>query len=113
MKVRPEQCRAEHELPGPADFAEQAKLLPAILEAVVEVRELIAGRRKDLLTIEEVAEATGRSAYTVRQWVKQKRVNAIRVSGTGPRGRLLVPRDELRKLIDSGRGSQIDSLRVD
>lgn len=70
------------------------------LQATVdELRDKIEGSHKDFYTIGEVASHVGRSAYTVRAWIRQGRMRAERVHGTGPRGRLLVPHDELRKLV--------------
>jgi excisionase family DNA binding protein len=81
--------------PGDAAVEPSAPLLPLIERIFSElegIRELLSGRRKDLYTTAEVAEATGRSEYTVRRWIAEGLVEAIRVEGTGPRGRLLVPR---------------------
>lgn len=72
-----------------------------------EVRDLVAGRSKEHLTVSEVAEMTGRSAYTVRRWISDGRLNASRVSNTGERGRLLIHRDELRRLISGGLGQNL------
>src|SRR5262245_30861609 len=87
--------------------AEIAPLLAQILDGLRDIRELLSGLRKEWYTIEEVAELTGRTAYTIRRWVKQGRIAATRVNGTGPRGRLLVERGQLERLIAAGVGSSV------
>lgn len=63
------------------------------LELKVEgLRELLIARRKDFYTVDEVADIVGRSAFTVRRWITEGRLHATRIEGTGPRGKLLVPR---------------------
>jgi excisionase family DNA binding protein len=84
-----------------------APLLEQILDGLRDIRELLAGQRKELYTIEEVAELTGRTPYTVRRWAKEGRIVVTRVSGTGPRGRLLVARDQLQRLVATGMGGQV------
>jgi excisionase family DNA binding protein len=56
-----------------------------------ELRRAIPGRRKDFYTVDELADLTGRAPYTVRTWIHAGRVTAIRVAGSGPKGRLLIP----------------------
>jgi excisionase family DNA binding protein len=68
---------------------------------------MLAGTRKEYYTIEEIAQMTGRTPYTVRRWVAEKRILATRVSGTGPRGRLLVAREQLERIISSGFGGEV------
>ena len=87
--------------------------IPTILAAVGEIRHILAGRQKPLLTIEEFGALTGRAPYTVRRWVKERRIRAIRVSGTGPKGRLLIPREELEKLVTSGLVGQVPAALID
>ena len=78
-----------------------------ILTELKALRELLHGSRKPLLTIDEVARLTGRNPYTVRTWVKTGRLAATRVHGTGPRGRLLVARDELDRLLTDGLAGRV------
>ena len=73
----------------------------------------LSRRTKDHLTVDEFADDVGRSAYTVRRWVAEGRVRAIRVRDGGPRGRLLIPRGELDRVIDAGRGGAVPDVAVD
>jgi excisionase family DNA binding protein len=82
-------------------------VLEQLLVNVREIRELLAGSHKDWYTVEEVAELTGRTPYTIRRWVKEDRITATRVSGTGPRGRLLIAREQLQRLIAMGKGGEV------
>jgi excisionase family DNA binding protein len=84
-----------------------APVLGEILAQLRDIREQLSAKTKDYFTVEEVARATGRAAYTVRRWISEKRLHAIRLEDTGPRGRLLVPRDEFRRLIAAGLGSEV------
>jgi excisionase family DNA binding protein len=84
-----------------------APILAQILKGLREILATLAGTRKEFYTIDEIAELTGRTPYTVRRWVAEKRIVATRVSGTGPRGRLLVARDQLDRLISSGLGGEV------
>jgi excisionase family DNA binding protein len=81
--------------------------LDELLMDMAEIRECLFGARKDYYTVNEVAEYAGRAEYTVRSWVKAGLIRAERIAGTGPKGRLLIPRSELAKLIASGRGEKI------
>ncbi|WP_406699476.1 helix-turn-helix domain-containing protein [Singulisphaera sp. Ch08] len=80
--------------------------------AVDEIRAQLGGMRKDYYTVEEVARATGRSSYTIRSWVRAGRIRAIRVEGTGPRGRLLIAREEMERLVYSGLAGQVSAAVV-
>jgi len=83
------------------------------LDAKIErIRETLEARRKDHYTVDEVAELTGRTPYTVRRWISEERIKAIRIAGTGPKGRLLIAREEVDALIASGLGAQIPDAVV-
>jgi excisionase family DNA binding protein len=84
-------------------------LLHQLNREVGELRDHISGRIKPYYTVDEVAELVGRSAYTVRRWVSEGRLQAIRVDGSGPKGRLLIARDQLTALIQLGHGENISS----
>jgi hypothetical protein len=87
-------------------------MIPMILAVANDIRSRLSGLRKSHLTIEEVAAATGRAPYTVRTWHKQGRIRAIRVAGTGPRGRLLIAAEELEKLVTAGRASRLPAAAI-
>lgn len=88
-------------------------LLRALQESVDEILAQLAGASKSHYTVDEFARVVGRAPYTIRSWVTQKRIRAERVSGTGPRGRLLIPREELKKLVASARGENVPAVLVD
>src|SRR4051812_16269713 len=94
-------------------FGAVLPLIPQILAVVDDIRTHLNGLRKSHFTIEEVASATGRAPYTVRAWVKQGRIQAIRVPGSGPKGRLLIPREELEKLVATGLASRLPAVAID
>jgi excisionase family DNA binding protein len=84
-----------------------ASKLPSLEQKLESVRELLASRRKEHLVVEEVAEMTGRSAYTVRRWISEGKLRAVRLRDGGPRGKLIIPRTELERLIAGGRGAEV------
>ena len=93
-------------------MAHVVSILHELQYAVDEIRERLAGTSKSHFTVEEVAQMTGRSPYTIRSWIKAKRIDAERVLGTGPRGRLLIPREQLKKLITSGKAERLPAVMV-
>jgi hypothetical protein len=81
-----------------------------------KLEDILAGlvsRRKDFFLVEEVAAMTGRSAYTVRRWILEKKVKATRIAEGGPRGRLLIPRAELERLVAAGQGAHVPEVALD
>jgi hypothetical protein len=89
--------------PGERESDELLLQIPLILAGVRQLLELLEGRRKQRLTVEEFAAEVGRTPFTVRRWIAAGLVDASRVAGTGPRGRLLIGRDQLHRLIDTER----------
>src|SRR5687768_9055459 len=82
-------------------------LIRAVLAELNDLRTELRTRTKPLLTVEELAALTGRVPFTVRRWIREGRIRAERVTGTGPKGRLLIPREEVCKLITLGNGSNL------
>ena len=100
-------CGIEH-----GDTTQVLGLLCALDAKVEDLRSLMTRRRKENLTVEEFAEAVGRSPYTIRRWISDRKITAIRLQGTGPRGRLIIARTELDHLINSGVGANIPDTAV-
>jgi excisionase family DNA binding protein len=88
------------------------ELLRPMRTDLESIRSTLNARRKSHYTVEEVAELTGRSAYTVRRWITEKRLKAIRIAGTGPKGRLLISRDQIDVLIGSALGGNVPDAAV-
>lgn len=63
------------------------------------IRELLIPQVRRYVTVEEAGAIVGRAPFTVRTWIRQGRLKGIRVAGTGRRGRLLISRAELERLI--------------
>lgn len=85
-------------------LAQVAALIDDLRREMRLLRESVTSHSKPLLTVDEIAELTGRAPFTVRRWIKDGLIHADRVHGTGPRGRLLIQREEIEKLIRLGRG---------
>jgi excisionase family DNA binding protein len=86
-------------------------LLQHLQVAVDDLRDQLKPKRKSHYAVEEIADIVGRSPYTVRRWISEGRIHAMRVGGTGPRGRLLISRDQLDTLVGRGLAADLpDSL---
>lgn len=53
---------------------------------------------KEYYTVRELAKYVARSEYTVRRWIKEGLISAVRLVSGGSNGSLLVHKDELKKL---------------
>lgn len=76
---------------------------------IEEMLDRLQGVSKSHYSVAEIAQLVDRSEYRVRQWIKAGQLNATRVAGTGPRGRLLIPREELSRLVSQGRGESLSA----
>lgn len=79
----------------------------ALERKIDSLYELLGHQRKGHYTVEELARLTGRSAYTIRRWISEGRLTAIRLAEGGPRGRLLIAHEELDRLVAAGKGGSI------
>ncbi len=86
--------------------------LPTVLQKLDALSELLGSRRKESYVVEEVAELTGRSEYTIRRWITEGKLKAVRITEGGPRGRLLIPRSELDRLVACGRGAEVPATAL-
>lgn len=113
-EVPPLQAQVAGRLESLASMVEEifTHSLPALNHKLEALRELLATRRKEHYVVEEIAELTGRSAYTIRRWITEGKLQAIRLRDGGPRGKLLVPRAELERLIAAGRGADVPDVVV-
>jgi excisionase family DNA binding protein len=108
--------RAEHASVAVSDLAAAVAACPTIaliLTRLDELRDIVLAKTKSHYTVDEVAAMCGRTPYTVRRWVKEGRLPATRVGGTGPKGRLLVSREDVQRLITEGLGSRVQALDVE
>jgi excisionase family DNA binding protein len=114
MRLRAEN-QNEHSTPNPASQPEY-EVFMAVLRSINAKLDEIAARlsstTKPLYTVAEVAGMTGRSAYTARRWISEGKIKAIRIQGSGAKGKLLVPREELSKLIDLGVGEDVPESAI-
>ena len=76
--------------------------LEKMASAFIESRTNEAAKTKPILTVREVAELMCRSEYTIRRWIRQRKLKADRIQGTGPRGQLLIRRESLLELVERG-----------
>jgi excisionase family DNA binding protein len=90
-----------------------AEILHRLAALEARLDDWFSRRGKSHLTVEEFAGAVGRSPYTTRKWISQGKIRAVRVSGTGPRGRYLIARAELERVVADGRGAAVPDAMID
>lgn len=95
-------------IPSAAETGFDQKL-DAVLTELRQLRALFEGAHQPYYTVEEFARLTHRSAYTIRRWLKEGKIDAVRVDGTGPRGRLLIPHEQVGQLTAAGMGEDISA----
>lgn len=89
-----------------------ARRVPLLESLLHDLRGLLGSRRKEHYVVEEVAALTGRTPYTVRRWIAQRKLRAIRIRDGGPRGRLLISRNELERLVGAGMGAEVPEVAL-
>jgi len=62
------------------------------------------GNRRDFYSTRQLARMTGRSVSRVRRWVKEGKINAVRLGGEAPNGQIFIPKDQLERLKAMGIG---------
>ena len=62
---------------------------------------------RDLLTVEQAAQYLQVSQSSIRSYIRQGRLQAYRIAG---KRKVLIPRDELLKLLEPARGEILDDL---
>lgn len=93
-------------------LTEVVALLKELKVGIEGLRRQFAGGGKTHFTVNEIARFAGRAPFTVRTWIKSGQLRATRVEGSGPRGRLLIPREELQRLVATGRGRNVPAAIV-
>jgi excisionase family DNA binding protein len=88
-------------------LSELSSKFPTLDSKLTDLQELLSSRRKKNFTVGEVAELTGRSAYTIRRWVAHGKLKAIRLRDGGPRGKLIIARTEFERLIAAGKDADV------
>jgi len=91
---------------------EHTEALRAIAATLQSIAEKLSGHSKPLLTVGEAAKLFDRSEDTIRRWIKQGKLKADRVQGTGPRGRLLIRREALVALLEQGVGEEVPATAI-
>ena len=65
---------------------------------------------RDLLTVEQAANYLQLSQSSIRSYIRQGKLKAFRVAG---KRKVLIPRDELLKLLEPARGERSDEAEGD
>jgi len=76
------------------------------------IHELFASARKEQLRVEEFAKLVGKSPYTIRRWIGEGKIKAVRLADGGPKGRWLIARGEVDRLIATGSGQAISDAFI-
>ena len=65
---------------------------------------------RDLLTVEQAANYLQLSQSSIRSYIRQGKLKAFRVAG---KRKVLIPRDELLKLLEPARGDVLDAIEAE
>ena len=111
LKARPTKASSGDE-PHDYSIGDLAHEVKRLADGLEELKEMIKGKSKEFYTVAEVATLTSRSEYTVRRWISSGTIAAERVTGTGPKGRLLIPRSEIARIVEMGNGHAVSGTMV-
>ena len=64
---------------------------------------------RDLLTVEQAANYLQLSQSSIRSYIRQGKLKAFRVAG---KRKVLIPREELLKLLEPARGGDLDEIET-
>jgi len=90
-----------------------AEELSRLREEVREVSEWLHGHTKDFFTVAEVATIVQRSPYTVRRWLKEGRIEGIKINdhpnnpNSPNKGQYLIAKEELAKIVNQAKGQNV------
>ena len=91
---------------------EHSASLQSIADTLELVRKTLDGQSKPLLTVSEAAKLAVCSDYTIRRWIRDRKLDAERVQGTGRHGRWLIRREALLGLLAKGLGGEIPATAI-
>jgi len=81
------------------------RALAHLAEEISRLREdmragAMAGRwAKPFYTVRELAQQLGRSPYTIRRWIREGKIHAVKLNSGGPRDQYLIEHEEVQELI--------------
>ncbi len=81
---------------------ESAQTLYQLESEIKSSKRPVLGQNQAYFTVKEVAALIERAPCTVRQWIRNGKLPARRLQGTGPNGPFLVSRAAVNRLLDSG-----------
>ncbi len=102
--------------PGPPPRPPTPPAPPWVAEALsllAQIRDAVAALQPAFLTTTQFADRLGVSVGSVRRMIRQRRVRATKLGPAGGRGRQLVPKAELDRLLEGGRASILDVLAAE
>jgi excisionase family DNA binding protein len=67
-----------------------------------EILEHLKKKVKDWYTTKEAADQLGLAEFTIRRYARDGRLESLRVSGPGPKGRILLSRASLDAVMQNG-----------
>lgn len=91
---------------------EHSASLQSIADELKIVRKALDGQTKPMLDVSEAGKLAVRSDYTIRKWIRDGKLDAEKVQGTGRHGRWLIRREALIGLLAKGLGGDIPATAI-